>query len=85
MHGFIICLHVTAVGRTQWGQPLGRPQQEAGVQAPDPPQVSPAGDRVGPQAEVGVEAVRVEVGPGVGVGVQLHPLCVGAGPFHPPW
>ena len=69
----------------QWGQPLGDPQQEAGGQAPDPPQVNPAGDRVAQWAGAEVEAVRVEVGLGVGVGVQLHPLGVGAGLSHPPW
>ena len=80
-----MCLHAAAVGQTHWGQLLGDPKQEVGVQAPDPPQVNPAGDKVAQWAEAGVEALRVEVEAGVGVGVQLHPLAVGAGPFPAPW
>ena len=92
LHSMVVCqcntcLHVAAVGQIQWGPPLEDPQQEAGVQAPDPPQLNPAGDRVGQWAEAGVEALKAEVGPrvGVGVGVRLHLLGVGAGLFHPPW
>ena len=74
---------MAAVGLVQWGHPLGDPQQEA--EAPDPPRVNQAGDRVRQWAEAEVEAVRQGVGPGVGVGVQLHHPGVGAGPFHLQW